>query len=76
MTIIFGNINVRLPNEKSIEKMSNMENPFEAMLSKANPYMFNGFYKNISPNLTKSYKEFTKMMQKYAKMGSGDKTQD
>ena len=67
MTIIFGNINLRFPDEKYLERSNKVENPFEFMMSKNNLSSFNNFYKKAFSEYINSYKLITKSLLEYAK---------
>ncbi len=74
MVVMFGNINIKTPNDKNLEKLSNTENPLESLGLNTNSFFSNDLYKKFYPNLTNSYKKFTKYMLKYAKSSMNNKT--
>lgn len=73
MIIIFGNINIKAHDDKNLEKLISTENSIERTWSNTHSYYFNDLYKKFYPNLTNSYKEFTKSMLKYAKSSMNNK---
>lgn len=76
MVVMFGNINIRIPNDKALEKLGSTENSLENRVSNANSYFFDNLYKKVYPKMTKSYKRFTKSMLKYAKSSMNNKTEN